>query len=213
MQRKTVLFAHLGFSRSFLALIACVAVAAPGCAERPTKLAGSRLGTAATANTMAEATAEARGPSAPAVDDKNQFKPVEDVAALLALPTVGTCAIDGVIDVAAKQPVQGPDDKTFPVLQSGSYRLTGFATDSEAGTIPADIRILLRSKSASYVLAGSTGVDRPGVVKFFDKPSLLKSGYVVEAGFAGVSPGRYDVFVVKDSDGTVSPAHKAIVVE
>jgi hypothetical protein len=209
MQRKTVLFARVGFGRGILALIACVAVAAPGCAERPMKPAGSRPGTAAAPSAMAEA----KSPSAPAVDDKNQFKPVEDVAALMALPTVGTCAIDGVIDVAAKQPVQGPDDKTFPVLQSGSYRLTGFATDSEAGTIPADIRILLRSKSASYVLAGSTGVDRPGVVKFFDKPSLLKSGYVIEAGFAGVKPDRYDVFVVKDSDGTVSPTHKAIVVE
>jgi hypothetical protein len=209
MQQKPVLFARLGFGRGFLAVIACVVVAAPGCAERPTKPAGSGSGTA----TAPVATAEAKGPSAPAVDDKNQFKPVEDVAALLALPTVGTCTIDGVVDVAAKQPVQGPDDKTFPVLQSGSYRLTGFATDSEAGTIPADIRVLLRSKSASYVLAGSTGIDRPGVVKFFDKPSLLKSGYVIEAGFAGVKPDRYDVFVVKDSDGTVSPTHKAIVVE
>lgn len=209
MQRKTTRFARLGFGPGFIALIACVAVLSPGCAERPTKRAGSRPGTAA----GPKEAAEVKTPSAPAVDDKNQFKPVEDVAALLALPTVGTCAIDGVIDVAAKQPVQGPDDKTFPVLQSGSYRLTGFATDSEAGTIPADIRILLRSKSASYVLAGSTGIDRPGVVKFFDKPSLLKSGYVVEAGFAGVTPGRYDVFVLKDSDGTVSPTHKAIVVE
>jgi len=209
MQRKTAFFARLGFGRSFLAVIACVVVAAPGCAERPTKPAGAVRSTA----TAPVATAEAKGPSAPAVDDKNQFKPVEDVAALLALPTVGTCTIDGVVDVAAKQPVQGPDDKTFPVLQSGSYRLTGFATDSEAGTIPADIRVLLRSKSASYVLAGSTGIDRPGVVKFFDKPSLLKSGYVIEAGFAGVKPDRYDVFVVKDSDGTVSPTHKAIVVE
>lgn len=209
MQRKLTFFARLGFCRSFLALIACVVVAAPGCAERPTNRVGSVPGTAAATS----ATAEAKGPSAPAVDDKNQFKPVEDAAALLALPTVGTCTVDSLIAIAAGQPVQGPDDKTFPVLQSGSYRLTGFATDSEAGTIPADIRILLRSKSASYVLAGSTGVDRPGVVKFFDKPSLLKSGYVIEAGFAGVKPDRYDVFVVKDSDGTVSPTHKAIVVE
>ena len=209
MRRKTVRFARLGFGRGFLALMACVAVAAPGCAERPTNRAGSGTGTAA----APVATAEAKGPSAPAAADKNQFKPVEDVAALLALPTVGTCAIDGVIDLAAKQPVQGPDDKTFPVLQSGSYRLTGFATGSEAGTVPATIRILLRSKSASYVLAGSTGIDRPGVVKFFEKPSLLKSGYVIEAGFAGVKPDRYDVFVVKDSDGTVSPTHKSIVVE
>ena len=209
MQRKTVLFARVGFGRGFLALIACVVVAAPGCAERPTKPAGSRPGTAAAPN----ATTEAKGPSAPSVDDKNQFKPVEDVAALLALPRVGTCAIDLVIDIAADQTVQGPDNRTFSVLQSRSYRLGGFATDSEAGTIPADIRVLLRSESASYVLAGSTGIDRPDVAKFFDKPSLAKSGYVIEAGFAGVKPDRYDVFVVKDSDGTLSPTHKAIVIE
>jgi hypothetical protein len=203
MPRQTTFCARLRFGLIRGAGIAGVAVATLGCEERPRKPAASR---------PAASEAAAR-PKAPAVDEKNQFKPVEDVAALLALPTAGTCAIDGVIDVVAKQPVTGPDDKTFPVLRDGSYRLTGFATDSEAGTIPADIRVLLRSKTASYTLAGATGIDRPGVVKFFDKPSLLKAGYLIEAGFAGVEPGRYDVFIVKDSDGTVSPTHKAIVVE
>ena len=204
MTKQSVPLSGRVFGHGSVGLILCLAVAAQGCAERPAKRAAARP--------AASASAGANEP-APVVNDKTQFALVDDVAALLALPAVGSCTFDILTDVSAKQVSAGPDEKTFLGRRDRKYRLGGFATDSDAGTVPEDIRILLRSKNTGYALVGKTGIDRPGVVKFFDKPSLAKAGFSVDAGFANVEPGRYEVFVIKDSHGTISPTHMAVLVE
>lgn len=181
------------------ALTLSVALVLAGCGERP---ASTPLPTAPAAQGEAPA---ATGP---------QFAVSEDGAAIMALAPRATCSLENVVDLGTQAPSPGGEPNTYRASRSANYRLIGFATDSEAGTVPTGLQLFLHGPQ-SYALDAKGGLERPDVAAFFKKPSLANAGYQADAGFANVQPGRYDVFVVNTfgGDRVLCPTHQAIIVE
>lgn len=187
-------------------MVAAATLTMAGCTERP------QAGIQATAAPEPSPS----GDTAPTTaNDSTRFTPVDDAQALLGLPASGTCSLENLVDMVDNTPSPGVEPNSYKANRSAPYKMIGFATDSDAGTVPAKIRVLLHGPSGGFALDGVTGSDRADVAKFFDKPGLAKSGYQIDVAFAGISPGIYEVHIVKDAEGEarLCPTHQSIVVE
>ena len=153
------------------------------------------------APTPADNPGAAAAPAAPvaraAVPESAQFKPTTEVDALQALPASGTCSLENVVNVSDNTPSPGTEPNSFVAARVMPYKLIGFATDSEAGTVPTAVHVYLHGKVASYLLPAQIGLDRPDVAEFFKKPALAKAGYQADAAFDDVTPGIYEVSLIK----------------
>lgn len=186
-------------------LPAAVALLIAGCTERPA--------TSGQAPATPSAPATADAPASP-TSAAPGFAPVDDATTLLALPTSGTCSLENLVNMGDGTPSPGAEPNSYAADRANTYTLIGFATDSDAGTVPASIRVLLHGASGAYAMPGTMGLDREDVAKFFNKPALAKSGYQVVASFAGLSPGAYEVHVIKGADDAAQlcPTHQTIVI-
>jgi hypothetical protein len=172
-----------------------------GCGERP-------------ASTPLPGAPAAQGAEQPAAATGPQFAAAEDGPQVMGFPSRGTCSLENVVDMATQAPSPGSEPNSYRVARAASYRLIGFATDSEAGTVPSGLRLFLQGPQA-YSIDAQGGLERADVAAFFKKPGLANAGYQADAGFANVQPGRYDVFVVNTfgGDRVLCPTHQAIIVE
>jgi hypothetical protein len=187
-------FATLSFALSVLCLT--------GCTERP-----------AASPQPASSEAESPQPAAPAVDVLRP-SPVAEIAPLLALPTSGTCSLENMLDLRDNAPRPGAEPNTYAADAGGAYTFVGFATDSDEGTVPAAIRVLLHGPAGAFAIDAGTGESREDVAKFFGKPGLAKSGYRFVADLSALSAGAYEVHIVKgeSADAELCPTHQTIVI-
>lgn len=178
------------------------------CSERPAP------GTALPGSGAAPSAASAPAPATVPMPPSAQFHAITDAGALLALPASGTCSLENTVNLVDNSPSPGAEPNSYAVLKNGGYKLIGFATDSDAGTVPATIQLLLHGQDSSYVLAGATGSERPDVAAFFKKPGMTGAGYQLDAAFAGVAPGAYEVYVVKGEGAAraLCPTHQMLSV-
>lgn len=185
------------------AAVAVFAAALAGCGERPA------------ADTAAPATPAAEAAAAPAAPTGPQFVVTADAPALLALESKGTCSLENLVDMATQAPSAGAEANTYRAARGATYRLIGFSTDSEAGTLPGTVEVLLHGPATAYTVAAQAGLERKDVAEFFKKEGLANAGYQADAGFANVQPGRYDVYAINTFGDArvICPTHQAIVVE
>lgn len=174
------------------------------CGERPAQNAAT-----------GGAPAPAADSAAPAAPTGPQFASAEDADALAALEARATCSLENVVDAATQTPSPGTEPNTYRVSRGSSYRLIGFATDSEAGTVPSGMQLMLKGPGGAYTLPAQGGLERADVATFFKKPGLANAGYQADAGFANVQPGAYEVFAVNTFDGSrvLCPTHQSIIVD
>jgi len=136
-----------------------------------------------------------------AVPESAQFKPTTEVEALQALAASGTCSLENVVNLSDNTPSPGTEPNSYVAARVVPYKIIGFATDSEAGTVPTTVHVYLHGKEVSYSLPAQVGLDRPDVAQFFKKPALAKAGYQADAAFDDVTPGVYEVSLIK-GEGT-----------
>ena len=124
-------------------------------------------------------------------------------------------SLENVVDTATQTPSPGTEPNTYKVTRSAAYRLIGFSTDSEAGTVPSGIQLLLQGGGRAYTLPAQGGLERSDVAAFFKKPGLANAGYQADAGFANVQPGTYEVFAVNTFEGTrvLCPTHQSVIID
>lgn len=175
-----------------------------GCGERP-----------AQGDAQAPAAQAADGNAPPAAPTGPQFAAADDAGALAGLEARGTCSLENVVDTATQTPSPGTEPNTYKVTRSAAYRLIGFSTDSEAGTVPSGIQLMLQGGGRAYTLPAQGGLERSDVAAFFKKPGLANAGYQADAGFANVQPGTYEVFAVNTFDGArvLCPTHQSIIID
>jgi hypothetical protein len=172
------------------------------CGERPAADGGTPAQPAVAGDTPAAAS----GP---------QFTSTSEVGTLMALEARATCSLENVVDLATQTPSPGSEPNTYRANRAASYRLIGFATDSEAGTLPSATQLMLHGAGKAYTLPAQGGLERSDVAAFFKKPTLANAGYQADAGFANVQPGTYEVFAVNTFDGkqVLCPTHQSIIID
>lgn len=189
---------HL-FHKALPSIVALALVAA--CSERPASIPQPTAETAPASG--------AAGPVAPT------FSIANDAAASLALAQSGTCSLENVLNMSAGTPSPGDQPNSYRADRRTPYKLIGFATNSDEGTVPSSLHVLLHGAGGDFAMAAAAGLDRDDVAKYFKKPGLAKSGYQVDATFSGMAPGSYEVFIVK-AEGAAArlcPTHQIIVLD
>ncbi|MBD9633597.1 MULTISPECIES: hypothetical protein [Pseudomonadaceae] len=80
-------------------------------------------------------------------------------------------------------------------MKPGVISFSGWAADSNSSTVPAALDILITDLNSnvrtSYKVSGR--LDRPDVVKYFNQPTLLKSGFKANIDLSGLAKGTYGV--------------------
>jgi hypothetical protein len=165
------------------------------------------------ANSSSASTAGAALPRA-AVAANAQFAAAPETAASLQeRKEVAACSLENVVNMADNSRNPGDKPNSYQVSKGRSYKLIGFATNVEAGTVPKSIRLMLEG-SQTYAINAMTGSERPDVEKFFKKPELAGAGYQVDAAFDDVAPGEYSVVVLEsDASPTLCPTHQTITIK
>ena len=188
---------------SLLLTAGLIAGLATACSDRPAPVSADQ-----TAATSSATPAVARA----AVPDSAQFKPTSEVGTLLALAASGTCSLENIVNLSDNTPSPGPEPNTYIASHAMPYKLIGFATDSDAGTLPTSIQVFLHGKESSYTLPAQGGLDRPDVAQFFKKPALAKAGYQADAAFDDVAPGVYEVSLVKGTTRQLCATHQLLTI-
>ncbi len=190
------------FPRIALALLALAGVVLTGCSGQPDQYIG-KPGAVST------------GPGQDAAADVAQFADIGMAAdALLAMPVGATCSLESVVSMANGQPSPGETPNSYLARRGSAYRMIGFATNSQSGTVPASVRIVLLGGTA-WGIEARTGLERPDVADYFRVPAFSSAGYQADAGFDDVPPGEYRVFVI-GTDGSTEvacPSHHRVLVQ
>ena len=185
--------------------ISCLLLAGllASCSEQGTTSAPAAAGDAPAAAVRASVPAEA------------QFKAAADTAeALKAMTQTGACSLENVVNMADNSLNPGDVPNSYKVGTGNAYKMIGFATNVDAGTVPKTIRIVL-SGAQVYSIDSVTGSERPDVATFFKKPALANAGYQADAAFDDVAPGEYSVLLI-ETDGPAPiacPTHQTITIK
>jgi hypothetical protein len=135
-----------------------------------------------------------------------------DVEAMVAGVTGGACRIEHVVTVTDERPATTDSPVRYEVNTKEGFRLVGFAVDKDAGTVPAQVDLVL-SGLGTYAVPIDTGLPRGDVAEYFDNPAFANSGFMVDVAFSRVEPGDYAVYLVDKAGGTCSPSQSISVVE
>lgn len=178
-----------------------------GCNERGTTTAPS----GEPGSSMAPSAPVARAP----VPATAQFSVgTETTDSLKAMTETAACSLENVISMADNSPNPGDAPNSYQAEKGKAYKMIGFATNKDAGTVPKTIRIVLAGAQI-YGLNSVTGSERPDVANFFKVPAFSTAGYQTDAAFDDVAPGDYNVLVIEtDGQTAVScPTHQTITVK
>jgi len=196
---------HLKSSKSILAAV-LAAVLISGCNEH------GDTGAPATASPAAGAPASANEPARASVPASAQFAEAKDTAeSIKAMTETPTCSLENVVTLADNSTNSGDAPNSYKVQKGKAYKLIGFATNSQAGTVPKAIRLTLVGNKV-YALDAVTGSERPDVGTYFKNPALATAGYQADAAFDDVAPGEYSVIAI-ETDGAAPvacPTHQII---
>jgi hypothetical protein len=135
------------------------------------------------------------------------------LADVQSMKEIATCSLESALDLASGAQSAGSAPNSYLVARGTHYKLSGFATNKDAGSVPANIRLLLVG-AQSYAIAAHTGADRPDVASYFKTPAFAKAGYQADAAFDDVAAGDYEVFAImgEGNDGLACPTHQTLTV-
>jgi len=157
-------------------------------------------------NVAVEAAAPAPGP---------QFDVAkESPEQVLAMKPVQTCALENVAALVDNLPRPGAAPNSWSVGKGQAYRLIGFASNRDAGAVPATFRLVLVGAKV-YALAAATGAARPDVAAYFKTPAFAKAGYQADAAFDRVDAGEYRVFALQGAgaETLACPTYQRVTVK
>ncbi|MCE4068552.1 MULTISPECIES: hypothetical protein [Pseudomonas] len=77
----------------------------------------------------------------------------------------------------------------------GVIGFSGWAADSDTNTVPAALNIVITDLNSNVptTYKVSARLDRPDVVKYFNQPALLKSGFKANIDLGGLAKGIYGI--------------------
>ncbi|MFS2123350.1 hypothetical protein [Pseudomonas sp. Pseusp97] len=80
-------------------------------------------------------------------------------------------------------------------MRPGIISFSGWAADSNSSTVPAALNIVITDLNSNVATAYKVSgrLDRPDVVKYFNQPTLLKSGFKANIDLSGLAKGTYGV--------------------
>jgi hypothetical protein len=135
------------------------------------------------------------------------------LADVQSMKEIATCSLESALDLASGAQNPGSAPNSYLVGRGTHYKLSGFATNKDAGSVPANIRLLLVG-AQSYAIAAHTGADRPDVASYFKTPAFAKAGYQADAAFDDVAAGDYEVFAImgEGNDRLACPTHQTLTV-
>jgi hypothetical protein len=135
------------------------------------------------------------------------------LADVQSMKEIATCSLESALDLASGAQSPGSAPNSYLVARGTHYKLSGFATNKDAGSVPANIRLLLVG-AQSYAIAAHTGADRPDVASYFKTPAFAKAGYEADAAFDDVAAGDYEVFAImgEGNDRLACPTHQTLTV-
>lgn len=154
----------------------------------------------------------AAAPAMPPIASVSTAKPFQLVAGqnlpgLEALPTIGTCSVEGVA-VLPSGNAQASVKNIYSAAADADLKFIGFATNKDKGEPLARFNIIL-THGQTYSVAAESGLERPDVADFFKKPGLLKSGFQADVSLKGIPAGEY-VIMLREGDGPICPTHQKI---
>ena len=170
---------------------------------------------AATAGAAADA-APAAEPAPPRADVPADAQVADEqvsLADIQGMKESAACSMESALYLADATQSPGPMPNTYLVGRGKHYQLSGFVTNKETGSVPANFRLVLVG-AKSYAIAAHTGSERPDVAEYFKQPAFAKAGYQADVAFDDVEPGEYQVFVIEGegNDRLACPTHQLLTV-
>lgn len=113
------------------------------------------------------------------------------------------CSVDLVNDAIATE--------VMPVANKTQVRLSGWAADPVAGTLPKAVYLEIGGANKVYAQVALGGA-RPDVATHFAKPSLATAGWQATLDMGAVKPGNYELRIIQigDTANTICDARKAL---
>lgn len=118
--------------------------------------------------------------------------------------TSGVCSLENIVTIADNASSPGDKPNSYKVKNNEAYRVVGFSTNKDRGTVSEDIEIVI-SGLKSYSVRLTTGGPREDVAKYFNNPDFAKAGYMHDVAFSNVEPGDYAIYVL-EHDGAKKAA-------
>ena len=113
------------------------------------------------------------------------------------------CSVDLVNDAMAT--------KVMPVANKNKVRLSGWAADSVAGTLPKEAYLEIGGAKKAYAQV-VLGVARPDVAAHFGKPALANPGWQVTVDMTTLQAGNYELRIIQlgDAANTICDTRKSV---
>ena len=98
-----------------------------------------------------------------------------------------------------------------PVADKSKIRLSGWAADPVAGTLPKAVYLEIGGINKVYTQV-ALGVARPDVATHFDKPALANAGWQATVDMGAVTPGNYELRIIQlgTMTNTICDARKSL---
>ncbi|OYT91787.1 MAG: hypothetical protein CFE43_11855 [Burkholderiales bacterium PBB3] len=113
------------------------------------------------------------------------------------------CSVDLVNDAIATE--------VMPVANKTQVRLSGWAADPVAGTLPKAVYLEIGGANKVYAQV-ALGVARPDVATHFSKPALATAGWQATLDMSAVKAGNYELRIIQlgTMTNTICDARKAL---
>jgi hypothetical protein len=132
---------------------------------------------------------------------------------IVALKETAACSLENIVTMADMSTNAGSAPNSYSVTKGKAYKLIGFATNKDTGSVPANIRLTIVGPKV-YAIDTVTGSTRPDVADYFKVPAFASAGYQADAAFDDVEPGEYRVFAIEKSasgESIACPTHQTLV--
>jgi hypothetical protein len=132
---------------------------------------------------------------------------------IVAMKETAACSLENIVTMADMSTNAGSAPNSYSVTKGKAYKLIGFATNKDTGSVPANIRLTIVGPKV-YAIDTVTGSNRPDVATYFKVPAFANAGYQADAAFDDVEPGEYRVFAIEKSasgDAIACPTHQTLV--
>ena len=127
-------------------------------------------------------------------------------------PLEPSCSVEGVLGIADQNRFAADASATYAVPRGAAVKVIGFGTRYSTGKAMGSFTAYLAGTQAVYKVSGQTTLERLDVVKYFNAPNMLASGFQLDVDLKGVPPGDYAVMLRPD-DGPVCPTHHTLRIQ